>query len=196
LLALVVCLPLLQSCSGLSDMAQVLGSAYNWRRGDDQEAVAGVLAITERAQQSGDHKLLQYGLYGLASTYMMQGEYDAAVERLNEIAPDAPDDIRYSMLYNSGVIAYSNGGYSDAAQLFRQALEIKPASINAKINLELASEHAEIQSTPAEQEVIPAAAQDNQNAAQNALFSIIREDEQNRWKTSQTQTEKGTGIDY
>jgi Ca-activated chloride channel family protein len=196
-LALFVCLPMLQSCSGsISDMAQVLGSAYNWRRGDYQEAVAGFLAITDIAQQNGDHKLLQYGLYGLASTYMMQGEYGAALERLNEIAPDSPDDIRYAVLYNSGIIAYHNGGYSDAKQFFRQALEVNRTSVNAKVNLEIASGQTEVQAVPAEQEVIPAAVQDNQNAAQNALFSIIREDEQNRWKNSQTQTEKSSGLDY
>jgi Ca-activated chloride channel family protein len=197
LITLAVCLLSFQSCSGkLGDAAQILESVYNWRRGDYQEAVAGFLAVIERAQESGDRTLLQYGLYGLASTYIAQGEYAAAQMRFDEIDPDAPADISFSVLYNSGVIAYNNGSYDSAAQSFRRALELKPASVDAKVNLELASSHADMQSLPAEQEVIPTSAHDDQTAAQNALFSIIREDEQNRWKNSQTQTEKTTEPDY
>jgi Ca-activated chloride channel family protein len=200
LLALVTLAPALQSCdASLGGRAAVLQSAWHWGRENYQDAVAGFLSVADRAVQTEDHALLQYALYGLAATYMTQGEYDAAHDRLKSIAPDAPRGIRFAALYDLGIIAYQKGDFEGAALFFRQALELdntSRASVNAKVNLELTGARITALTSPAEQELIPAATQDSQQAAKNALFSIIREQEQNRWKNSQTSAKPSGGLDY
>ncbi|MDR3284057.1 MAG: VWA domain-containing protein [Treponema sp.] len=197
-LFLCLSLPLLLSgCSAsLAGGAKVLEGAWHWQRGDYQRAAADFLDVTGLAMKQDDLTLLQYGLYGLGAVSVMQGEYEAALERLDSLSPDAPDALRFAALYNSGVMAYHTGTYERAAAFFRKALEIDPRSVDAKLNLELAGARTEMPAAPAEEEVLPATGQDDRQTAENALFSIIREQEQNRWKNSQTTTEHSGTPDY
>ena len=75
------------SCSkNIITAAEVLESTLNWYKKDYQKSVAGFLDITEKAKELDDEILLQYGLFGLSSSYIMQDEGDAALARIAEIA--------------------------------------------------------------------------------------------------------------
>ena len=62
--------------------------------------------VEQNAGDRGDLEIQQYALYGLATTYLMQNENSSAQARYEQINPDAPDEIRFSVLYNSGIIEH------------------------------------------------------------------------------------------
>ena len=176
--------------------AGVLEGAFFWHQGKYQKAISGFMEAMDIATATSREDLLQYSTYGLASTYIMQGETDAALHRLQELSPDAPSSLTFSALYNTGVISYNQGKYQEAATLFRKALEIDSSNLDAKINLELSLGQNARQSTASSQELIPVQEQAVDDIAGATLFSLIREQEQNRWKNQQNQDDEPSGDDY
>lgn len=176
--------------------AGVLEGAFFWHQGKYQKAISGFMEAMDIATATSQEDLLQYSTYGLASTYIMQGETDAALHRLQELSPDAPSSLTFSALYNTGVISYNQGKYQEAATLFRKALEIDSSNLDAKINLELSLGQNSRQSTASSQELIPVQEQAVDDIAGATLFSLIREQEQNRWKNQQNQDDEPSGDDY
>jgi hypothetical protein len=68
--------------------------------------------------------------------------------------------------------------------------------MNAKINLELSLNEVETHARVQEQVLTPVTQNtDEPNASENSLYSTIREDEQNRWKNQQQETESSE-LDY
>ena len=176
--------------------AGVLEGAFFWHQGKYQKAISGFMEAMDIATATSQEDLLQYSTYGLASTYIMQGETEAALNRLQELSPDAPSSLTFSALYNTGVISYNQGKYQEAATLFRKALEIDSSNLDAKINLELSLGQNSRQSTASSQELIPVQEQSADDIAGATLFSLIREQEQNRWKNQQNHDDEPSGDDY
>ena len=177
-------------------VADVLEGTFFWHQGEYQKAVSGFMDSMATAEELSDTRLHQYSTYGLAATYIMQGETEAALSRLQELSPDAPESLRFAALYNSGIIAYNQGHYQEAATLFRRALEVDGSNLDAKINLELSLGHDSRQSPAAAQELIPVQETPGDDFADAALFSLIRQQEQDRWKNQQDETATPTGDDY
>lgn len=176
--------------------AGVLEGAFFWHQGKYQKAISGFMEAMDIATATSREDLLQYSTYGLASTYIMQGETDAALHRLQELSPDAPSSLTFSALYNTGVVSYNQGKYQEAATLFRKALEVDSSNLDAKINLELSLGQNARQSRASSQELIPVQEQAVDDLAGATLFSLIREQEQNRWKNQQNQDDEPSGDDY
>lgn len=188
---------LMQGCSGdWEGTVSVLSGTFNWHRGNYRESAADFLRTVEYAEQQQNPQLKQYGIYGLAATYLMQGETAAADSRLQEISPDAPDEIRFAASYNAGIIAYRNGLYQEAAGYFRQALEIDNLNIDAKLNFELSRQQQTVQSSGGIQEMIPVSENNNEIGPEQMLFSLVREQEENRWKNKQSFDVSKSGADY
>ena len=186
-----------QGCSkAWQGVADVLEGTFFWHQGEYQKAVSGFMDSMATAEELSDTRLHQYSTYGLAATYIMQGETEAALSRLQELSPDAPESLRFAALYNSGIIAYNQGHYQEAATLFRRALEVDGSNLDAKINLELSLGHDSRQSPAAAQELIPVQETPGDDFADAALFSLIRQQEQDRWKNQQDETATPTGDDY
>lgn len=186
-----------QGCSkAWQGVADVLEGTFFWHQGEYQKAVSGFMDSMATAEELSDTRLHQYSTYGLAATYIMQGETEAALSRLQELSPDAPESLRFAALYNSGIIAYNQGHYQEAATLFRRALEVDGSNLDAKINLELSLGHDSRQSPAAAQELIPVQETPGDDFADAALFSLIRQQEQDRWKNQQDETTTPTGDDY
>lgn len=197
LLAVCLFLPLLSGCSGtLKNAGTVLKSTLDWYRKDYQGATAGFLEVTEEAAVQKDDLMLQYGLYGLSSAYLMQEENDAALDRIQEIAADAPQEVLFSAWYNAGIIAHKKGDYEAAAHAFKEALLINNTDIDAKINLELSLSNNSGSSKAGEQAINPVSEMEHDSTRQDVIFSVIREDEQNKWKAPETRSEESSALDY
>jgi Ca-activated chloride channel family protein len=194
---------LFQSCGGAgsegrptwSGMLRVLQGSYHWRWAEYDKAVTDYLTVLD-----DDGFLRPYALNGLAASYVMQGEPDAALKRLAEIGDEAPDAVRFSAAFNRGLLLYGQAHFDEAAGAFRQALEVNNSDLDAKVNLELSLANRSAEVTEAASTLTPATAGDTvteeQQGAQNALFSLIREQEQNRWQSSTLDSSGGTGLDY
>ena len=163
---------------------------------DYQKSTADFLKVYVSAQKRGDVEFSDYALYGLGVSYLAQGNADCAMEKFSMISDSANDRIRFAVLYNSGIIAHRQGDYRQAAEKFRKALEIDGTSKNAKINLELSLKEKILDHEEGEESGSPESYQSSDNKAlENAVYSIIRENEEEQWKSRQ-QHIKTSELDY
>ncbi|MDR2897790.1 MAG: tetratricopeptide repeat protein, partial [Spirochaetaceae bacterium] len=94
--------------------------------------------------------------------------------------------------------AWNQGDFTEAAASFRQALRIRPSSIDAKINLEKSLIPQE-ESPPASSPGSAPSGTSSEEAASEAgevLFSIIRAKEENQWKNQEEPQNSGGVLDY
>ena len=192
-----VVMTMLSGCSGhFSSGTKILEGRMKWNRKDYQQATACFLEALEMSSRNNDAYLEQYALYGLASTYMMLEENDAAVQRLRQIAPDAPDDIMFAVLYDTGVMAHKKGDYESAASFFRQALMINSSDISAKINLELSLDKISVHNSVKERSLSSISEDSEEQALENAIYSMMREKEQDTWKSQKQENMESGSLDY
>lgn len=187
---------LFTGCSSrLENGISILKGKMAWNRKNYQEAVACFLEAAESAHERGDFEYEQYALYDLASTYLMENETDAALERFEQIAEDVPEGVRFAVMYNSGIIAHRKGDYEKAAVCFKDALQIDSTNTNAKINLELSLMNNTKPDNAKESELTPLSQNEKDKTMKDAIYSIIKENEQNRWK-NQRQEQQSSSKDY
>ncbi|MGP1510255.1 MAG: vWA domain-containing protein [Treponema lecithinolyticum] len=186
------------SCSAWQkENGAVLTGLYRWKRHDYQNAAASFLDAAERSREIKNDELLQYALFGLSSSYLMQDENDAALAKLDDMPPSLPPSLAFAAYYNRGIIAFRSGDFDTAAECFKNALLINSGSLDAKINLELCLQQRGLQVRQGKQELIPAEAQNAPSAAQEAVFSLIRENDKQRWKNTYIpSTQDGSSADY
>lgn len=193
----IVALTLLSSCSGrLDSAADVLAGTVRWHQKNYVDATSGFLKVTEKAASSENDYLMQYGLFGLSATYIMQNEDEAALERIKQISPDASDDILFAAYYNTGIIAHRKGEYEAAADAFKHALMIDGTNVDAKINLELSLMSKSVVPAAAEQSSGNAVSAPDTSPRQDLIFSLVKESEKNQWKNTETQDTNPSVIDY
>lgn len=187
---------LFTGCSSrLENGISILKGKMAWNRKNYQEAVACFLEAAESAHERGDFEYEQYALYDLASTYLMENETDAALERFEQIAEDVPESVKFAVLYNSGIIAHRKGDYENAAVCFKGALQLDSTNTNAKINLELSLMNNSRPDNAKESELTPLSQNEKDKTMKDAIYSIIKENEQNRWK-NQHQEQQSSSKDY
>lgn len=182
------------SCSeNANGSFEILEGTVAFHRHDYQKAVA---CFFNAKEISNDNlKTKSYAQFGLATTYLMLGETETALENLQKISDNAPSEILFGSFYNSGLAAYSSGHYDKAIELFRNALLLQSNNIEAKINLEL-SLQKKTSTLAADKEINAISKTDETEIVEEAIFSIIKEDERNRWKNQFVQEEKSTALDY
>jgi Ca-activated chloride channel homolog len=190
----------LTSCSGgrVGNAKEILRSSWAWYQKKYRSAIAGFLRAEENAYQENDKVTVQYAQYNLASTYIMQGEYNVAAGCLKRITPDAPSPVRYAVYYNRGIIAYRSGKYSEAVDCFRNALKVDNSKIEAKENLEIAR-HQQIakEARGREGNLMPVTENDNDiSTVESAVFQRIRENDEKRWKNSGPEQKSESASDY
>ncbi len=199
-LVLFLFLPLLVFFNGCSSWRKengaVLLGSYHWTRRNYQKAAASFLTAAQQARDTQNEQLLHYALYGLGSAYLMQDEYAAAVVKFDEIPPNGADAVLFAASYNKGIIAYRGGNFSEAAECFKTALKIDNSNLDAKINFELCLSQHGLKAKPAIGERTPAEAHNAPPGAEDAVFSLIRENEQKRWKSTYTESESGSVPDF
>lgn len=177
-----------------NDGIKILEGKLDWSKQDYQNAVGDFFETASNAQARGDFLVEQYAVFGLGSTYLMQGETDAALKRFSKIYENSSDKIKFAILYNSGIIAHRNGDYK-AATDFSKSYFNRQHQHKCKINLELSLRENSERSRESAQELVPLSENKEEQNIQNALYSIIREDERQQWKNMQKDSER-TSRDY
>ncbi len=194
-MGIVLCLISFTGCTPrFKDGTRLLESKISWSRNEYQESTVHLLRVLSSSEARNDSVIESYALYGLGATYLMQGEKEAAMKKFTRIYDTAPDELKFAILYNSGIIAHRNGDYESASDFFRQALLIDDSNTNAKINLELSLREENEHARENVQDFIPIS-EDRDQTLENELFSIIKEGEQNQWKSRQKESER-TSQDY
>ena len=195
--ALIVIVPLLCMSCNMTDSTAILKGTWAWYQKKYQQATSLFLQTRQNALSNQDEEMEQYALLGLSSTYLAQEEYEAALRRLEQIAPTAPLELKSVALYNQGIIAHHNGDNAQAIALFKEAILADETNVNAKINLELCqTEEASRQSQGAETEMQRVGEGKDDSALEKGIFTLIKENEQNQWKKMQTNTKDSAATDY
>ena len=106
---------------------------YAYARGDYQQAMVHYLAALQN--DTVNRAWIQYDL---GNVYFSLGEVEAAARMWDQAARAEDQDLLFAVHFNQGIAFYRQGNYPAAFEVFRQVLQIRPASHEAKINLELA----------------------------------------------------------
>ena len=185
------------SCkSELSGAKTILTSAWAYEQKRYNDATAGFLQSASNAAANGDKIIAQYALYGLASTYFMQNETEAAMDRFVLIAENAPAPVKYASYYNMGLIANKNGDYKSAVKYFKEALKADGSKKDAKINLELSLQSLSGEESAKTQNPVQVSESDEPDAVMTeSLFERIKENDKKQWKNGMT-SESSSSIDY
>ena len=193
-----LCVGFLTGCSDstFSNGRKILEGRLEWNRKNYQQATANFLDALEHAEGRGDVLASQYALYGLAVTYLMQDESEATLERFSQLAPDAPAQLRFAVLYNTGILAHRKGNYEEAVQFFKQALAVDSTSVEAKINLELSLSEVGIQQKSQGQSMSSVSENNDSRALENEVYSIMRKKEQDKWKNQEQEKKESGSLDY
>lgn len=195
--AFLVAAPILFTSCHVSDSTAVLKGVWAWYQKNYQQATALFLQTFNSAQAQQDSDLKQYALFGLSATYLAQEEYDAALSRLNQIAPDASPQLRSMALYHEGIIAHHNGDNAKAVECFKASILADGTNTNAKINLELCqTEDSVHQGQGAEKEMQQVSETKDESALEKGVFTLIKENEQNQWKKMQSNKQESNTLDY
>jgi Ca-activated chloride channel family protein len=196
LLFFCICLSLAGCTRDTEGVVGIAEGGLAWSRKDWSAAVSSFLKTAEKAKRDGNARLYDYAVYGLATSYLSQDEFDSAIARLSGIGPEADKDIRSGMWYQAGIIAYRRGEYGDAVSCFRKSLESDPSAIDAKINLELSlrviAESRNSQSKAAAG--VSESSGTNQEA--ESIFNLIRKKEQDVWKNQEDTDSRVKTADY
>lgn len=132
LLAGLVLAAALTSCSEANEGWTVLQGNAAFQRGDFQRASLSYLA----AQELGGS--LDVVDYNLGNVYNALGETNTALAVWGRITRPSSEELAYRLAFNKGYLLYQRGQYDEACGEFRTALLMKPASLEAKRNLEIA----------------------------------------------------------
>jgi len=178
--------------SGISGKLLIIEGNFQNTRGDYTGAISSYMKALEHPQAA------PYSEFGLGSVYFSLGEEKAALERFAEagntletLDPAANRELRYRIHYNTGVVLFSEGDFSGAADYFREALKVDGGKKEAKRNLELS-----IRSL-ARENMLNEGKNGEEKENMAALFEYIQQKEYNQWKSREWQPEENTnGPDY
>lgn len=179
--------------SETADSFKILSASLAWVRKDWSHAASSFLEVTK----SESLRYNQYASYGLASTYLAQEEYDAALFRLSEISETEDSKLNSGLWYQAGIIAWRKGVLEDASQFFRKSLEYDSTALDAKINLELIqqqyTESAKTRSGGSTA-VSDTKASDLDNF--DAIYNVVKKKEIDRWKNQEAEQRQSSVADY
>ena len=186
------------SCSSeFEESKKILSAVWNWNQKQYTEAIAKFTQSLDEAKENNDEIIKQYALYGLSTTYLMQNENAAALEKINELSGNAPNKIKFAAFYNSGIIAQREGDYQKAAELFKNALLVDPSNVRAKINLELSYNQQAQRAKESERQMNGAnEISQEESDLQKSVFNRIREKDQQQWKNTQQEQKSASPLDY
>lgn len=186
---------LFTSCN--SNSQSVVKGLFDFSQKRYRQAIAQYLLALNEAEIKGNQEEIDYILYNLGTTYLALDENLAALEKFSLISENANDTIRYSSLYNSGIVNYKIGEYDKAIDLFKQALKTDSTKEAAKINLELSIRQAEVQVQQSQSQALPSSENDGINKEmENSIFERIKENDKKQWKNSESNQSANLAQDY
>jgi Ca-activated chloride channel family protein len=136
-----------------------------------------------------DAKTAPYAAYSLGSAYFAMNQNEAALDRFSEAENTAQSkenrELIYRSRYNSGIVRFTNGDFSGAANDFKRAMEADGARIEAKLNFELSmlsltqkKENAQVRTTQK-----GSVSEDERRRKSEILFNFVRQKESGKWKS-------------
>lgn len=169
------------SCSLLEPGMSVLQGNYAYQQGKYQNALLHYL----QEEDQGNHR--ERILYNIATIYYALGEGPSALELWQKSELSTDEDVHFASSFNSGVVLYQSGQFTQAYHAFRRALELNPGSLGAKKNLELTLERLEAESRTADSRDTSSTTEVSDDARR--IMQYIKRKEGSRWKQQENVSE-------
>ena len=198
----IICISLLiflmSSCSKL-DRARLnfLSGYIAWKQNDWNKAASQFFKSIDLSEEIEDVKLKDYSDFAIGSIYLMQNEDASALSRFEAINENADKNLDSYIYYQKGIIAFKNHEYENAIKFFKKSLELKPDSVDAKINFELSMRYQK-----KEKEKLPnsksAAVIENKEAdlSEKTILNLIRKKEKEQWQKKEQENKQPQAFDY
>ncbi|MFP4374484.1 MAG: tetratricopeptide repeat protein [Spirochaetaceae bacterium] len=165
---------LLSGCAAESHLRVVRGN-YSYGQGRFQRATVDYLRAWENAEYRARIA------YNLGNVYYALGEVQAAFGMWQRAQESDDRDIIFGVTFNKGVFYYERGRYQDAYTQFKHALEIDPASVDAKVNLELALQKIRASEQVVRSDPSAGGGEDGPSAQSVRVLEYVRRKEGSRW---------------
>jgi len=198
----IICISLLifliSSCSKL-DVARLnfLSGYIAWKQNDWNKAASKFFKSIDLSEEIEDVKIKDYSDFAIGSIYLMQNEDASALSRFEAINENTDKNLDSYIYYQKGIIAFKNHEYENAVRLFKKSLELKPDSVDAKINFELSMRYQK-----KEKEKLPnsksAAVIENKEAdlSEKTILNLIRKKEKEQWQKKEQENKQPQAFDY
>ena len=189
LVILLLPLLLLTGCAPYATHWRILKGNYDYINGRYQPATVAYLRILEEG-----HEREEIVHYNLGNVFYALGETAAAEEEWNLALEVDEQELRYRTLFNLGNLYFELSQYNQAYDRFRQALTIRPESVDAKRNLELMLQKLSSQeAAPLVPSQGGAAAGEPPGEDIERILQYIRRKEESQWVSQQNQEETDAG---
>ncbi len=166
------------SCSLLEPGLSVLKGNYAYQQGNYQNSL---LAYLDRKDEGSHSERI---LYNIGAVYYALGEGPSALELWKVSAQSTDEEVLFASNFNSGVVLYQGGQFSDAYQAFRRSLELNPGSLEAKKNLELTLDRMEAESGGGDNRTSPSSREVSDDARR--IMQYIKRKEGSQWKQQES----------
>lgn len=189
---------LISSCSKV-DRARLnfLSGYIAWKQNDWNRAASNFFKSIDLSEEVEDVKIKDYSDFAIGSIYLMQNEDASALSRFEKINENTDKNLNSYIYYQKGIIAFKNHEYEKAVRLFKKSLELKPDSVDAKINFELSMRYQKKQ-----KEKLPnsksAAVIENKEAdlLEKTILNLIRQKEKEQWQKKEQENKQPQAFDY
>ena len=198
----VICISILiffiSSCSKI-DRARLnfLSGYIAWKQNDWNKAASKFFKSIDLSEEIEDVKIKDYSDFAIGSIYLMQNEDASALSRFEKINENTDKNLNSYIYYQKGIIAFKNHEYENAIKFFKKSLELKPNSVDAKINFELSMRYQK-----KEKEKLPnsksAAVIENKEAdlSEKTILNLIRKKEKEQWQKKEQENKQPQAFDY
>ena len=189
---------MISSCSKV-DRARLnfLSGYIAWKQNDWNKAASNFFKSIDLSEEVKDVKIKDYSDFAIGSIYLMQNEDASALSRFEKINENMDKNLNSYIYYQKGIIAFKNHEYEKAVRLFKKSLELKPDSVDAKINFELSMRYQKKQ-----KEKLPnsksAAVIENKEAdlSEKTILNLIRKKEKEQWQKKEQENKQPQAFDY
>ena len=189
---------LISSCSKV-DRARLnfLSGYIAWKQNDWNKAASNFFKSIDLSEEVEDVKIKDYSDFAIGSIYLMQNEDASALSRFEKINENTDKNLNSYIYYQKGIIAFKNHEYENAIKFFKKSLELKPNSVDAKINFELSMRYQK-----KEKEKLPnsksAAVIENKEAdlSEKTILNLIRKKEKEQWQKKEQENKQPQAFDY
>lgn len=198
IICIIILIFLISSCSKV-DRARLnfLSGYIAWKQNDWNKAASNFFKSIDLSEEVEDVKIKDYSDFAIGSIYLMQNEDASALSRFEKINENTDKNLNSYIYYQKGIIAFKNHEYEKAVRLFKKSLELKPDSVDAKINFELSMRYQKKQ-----KEKLPnsksAAVIENKEAdlLEKTILNLIRQKEKEQWQRKEQENKQPQAFDY
>ena len=167
------------SCTNSGIYLDVIEGNYAFSRGEYQEANLDYLKVRNKKLYSN------YISYNLGNVYYALGEINSAFKEWKSVSEDVESRISIDTYFNTGVLLFELSRYEDAYQMFRKILEINPANINAKINLEYCIQKMNFSRENSSNQQAEVLETNHGTYDVSRVLDFVKRKESNIWKSSE-----------